>query len=181
MQLRFSHNAIKVRDLAAMLDFYENVLGFQVTDRGPLPRPGSPEIVFLSQVASDHHQLAFVDVPQDSDVPDTLLHMAFRVSSITDVREMIKRLEEDGLATDVETVTHGNAWSVYFRDPEFNRIEVFCDTPWYVPQPIVVPWDPEMSDRELFEHTEKLFSNEPGFGPMEEWTAAQAEKVGEET
>ena len=36
---------------------------------------------------------------------------------------------------------HGNAWSLYFRDPEGNRLEVFCDTQWYVEQPCLEDLD----------------------------------------
>ena len=39
------------------------------------------------------------------------------------------------------TVSHGNAWSAYFKDPEGNRIEVFVDSPWYTPQPCRQPLD----------------------------------------
>ena len=38
-------------------------------------------------------------------------------------------------------MNHGNAWSVYFRDPEGNRIEIFCDTEWYIEQPCVEDLD----------------------------------------
>ena len=63
MKLRWSHAVLYVRDLEAMLAFYRDVLGFQVSDRGPLdPRNPGLEIAFLSQVGSDHHQLAFVPV-----------------------------------------------------------------------------------------------------------------------
>ena len=61
MKLSWSHSVVLVRDLDAMLDFYTNVLGFEITDRGPLaPGDGVPEIVFMSQVETDHHQLAFL-------------------------------------------------------------------------------------------------------------------------
>lgn len=179
MQLRLSHNVIKVRDLETMLDFYEGVLGFQVSDRGPIGKPGSLEIVFTTQVSSDHHQIAFFPVRTDEAESNNLEHMAFRVASLADVREMIERLGKDGRASDIGTVTHGNAWSVYFRDPEGNRIEVFCDTPWHVQQPEIVPWDPAMSDEELIEYTRNHFSSKPEFGPMEAWTAAQKQKFGE--
>ena len=36
MQLRWSHAVVYVRDLPNMLDFYTNVLGFQIIDRGPV-------------------------------------------------------------------------------------------------------------------------------------------------
>jgi len=39
---------IYVKDMDAMVGFYTEDLGSQVTDRGPLKMPGEPEIVFLS-------------------------------------------------------------------------------------------------------------------------------------
>jgi catechol 2,3-dioxygenase-like lactoylglutathione lyase family enzyme len=39
MKLRWSHYVLNVRNLDEMLDFYTNVLGFEVTDRGAL-HPG---------------------------------------------------------------------------------------------------------------------------------------------
>ena len=50
MPLRWSHAVVYVRDLDAMIDFYSNVLGFEVTDRGPVaPAEGAPEIAFMSR------------------------------------------------------------------------------------------------------------------------------------
>ena len=74
MQLRWSHAVVFVRDLDAMLDFYTNVLGFEVSDRGPLA-PGAPEIVFMSQVETDHHQLAFAPVRQGEEPPNSVDHL----------------------------------------------------------------------------------------------------------
>ena len=48
MQLRWSHAVLYVRDLDATVDFYTQVLGFEVTDRGPLGPADSPDIVFMT-------------------------------------------------------------------------------------------------------------------------------------
>ena len=45
MQLTWSHAVIYVHDEAIMLDFYTRVLGFEVTDRGPLA-DNAPDIIF---------------------------------------------------------------------------------------------------------------------------------------
>src|ERR1044071_1346118 len=101
-----------------MIDFYSNTLGFGVTDRGPL---GDAEIVFLSQVANHHHQVAFItgrDAPQPS---NNVHHVAFRsAGTLDDLKALKKVLEADPEVTEIIPLTHGNAWSVYFRDPEFN-------------------------------------------------------------
>lgn len=178
MKLRWSHAVIYVRDLEAMIAFYRDVLGFQVSDRGPLDPGGGLEIVFLSQVGSDHHQIAFLPVRGDG--PSTTLdHMAFRVDELADVKAMAERLRTDGRASDIAPVTHGNAWSVYFKDPEGNGLEVFCDSPFHVRQPQVAPWDLATSEDELRRQTEERFGAEPDFKSMDEFLAEHRRRHGE--
>lgn len=43
---------------------------------------------------------------------------------MADVREFHRRFAEEGVTID-SVVTHGNTASVYFRDPEDNRLEVY--------------------------------------------------------
>ena len=52
-------------------------------------------------------------------------------------------------------ISHGNAWSMYFKDPEGNRIELFVDTPWYVKQPLRIPMDMRLPDDELWAWAER--------------------------
>ncbi|MBW2282714.1 MAG: VOC family protein [Deltaproteobacteria bacterium] len=178
MPLRWSHTVVYVRDLEAMIDFYTNVLGFEVTDRGKVaPADGAPEIVFMSQVETDHHQIAFLGVRQDDAPPNSVNHMAFRTDSLSDVRSMLAALKADGRATHINPLTHGNAWSVYFTDPEGNGLEVFADTPWHVQQPQGKPWDTSLTDDELHAWTQAEFEKEPGFGPIDAFYAARAEKL----
>jgi len=173
MKLRWSHCVLYVRDLGAMIDFYRDVLGFQVSDRGPVDpaRPDGIQVAFLSQVGSDHHQIAFA--PLRGEGPSTTLdHIAFRVDALGEVKTLARRLAEDGRASEISPVSHGNAWSVYFRDPEGNRLEVFTDSPFHVRQPQLHPLDLSMSDDEIRRATEERFGSEPGFMPMEEFSAA---------
>ena len=74
-------------------------------------------------------------------------------------------------------LTHGNAWSVYFRDPEFNGVEVFIDTPWHVRQPQGEPLDLDKSNDEIVEMTRARFSAEPGFGPIDDFYRRRAEHL----
>lgn len=169
MRLRWSHAVMYVRDLDAMLAFYRDVLGFEVTDRGPLRGPDSPDIVFLSQVDTDHHQLAFVPTRTDTERSNNVDHLAFRVDDLADVQEMHTRLVDHEAVTDIAPLTHGNAWSVYFRDPEGNRLEVFCDTPWHVSQPQGASWDPTAEAAEVLTTTEAHYRDVEGFGPIEQY------------
>ena len=178
MKLSWSHAVLRVRDLDAMIAFYHDMLDFEVSDRGPLGPPGSPEIAFMTGRSSDHHQLGLVPL-RGSEEATSLEHMAFRVESLADVREMHDRAKQDERAGDPGAITHGNAISVYFTDPERNTIEVFVDTPWHVKQPVIQGWDPTMTDEELLAHVESLYRDAPEFMPMEAYRAKRAKYFGE--
>ena len=170
MQLRWSHAVLYVTELDEMIGFYRDVLGFEVSDRGDLVENG-PSIVFLSQSPTDHHQIAFVSTGRGEGGSNSHNHMAFRVESLADVRTMAERLKTDGRASGVSAICHGNAWSVYFQDPEDNGLEVFCDTPWHVKQPQAKPWDLSWSDEELSKWTQETFGGEPEFGSIDAYYA----------
>ncbi len=176
MQLRWSHAVMYVHDTDLMVDFYTNVLGFEVADRGPLPgrdgKPSGNEIIFLSQVATDHHQLAFITSRQEVAQSNSVNHFAFKVDQLDEVKEMARRLKTDGRGSPPAPVTHGNAWSIYFQDPENNGIEVFCDTPFHVAQPQGGGWDMEKSEADLIKWTRATFDDAAGkneFGPIDDY------------
>ncbi len=83
------------------------------------------------------------------------------------------------LSSGVAPVNHGNAWSVYFQDPEGNTIEVFCDSPFHVRQPQLHPRDPALEEDELCRATEREFSSEPDFSTMADFWEAQRRRFGE--
>lgn len=179
MQLHWSHVVLLVRDMEAMIDFYTNVLGFEITDRGQFPAQDGDgsEIVFLSQVDTDHHQLAFVNKKRDENPPNSVDHFAFRVDSLDDVKRMDKRLAEDGRVENRLPLTHGNTWSIYFADPEGNGIEIFCDSPWHVQQPQATIWHRDKSNDEIFEETRRGFESNPEFGSIEDFYRKRAEEL----
>ncbi len=175
LRLEVAHAVLYVHDVEQMVAFYCDTLGFEVTDRGPLR---TEEIVFLSQTAHAHHQLALVTGRQAPAASDNLHHVAFRSGgTLDDLRGLKGALESDHRVTQLTPLTHGNAWSVYFRDPEFNGVEVFIDTPWHVRQPQGEPLDLARSDDEIVEWTRSHYANEPGFGPMEEFFRRRAEHL----
>ena len=185
MELRLAHAFVHVANLQTMLDFYTGMLGFEVTDRGLID--GRP-VAFLSQVASEHHQLAFLQHGVDaaaagdgetaaSAMPGSTGHFAFRVEALAEVRELHDRLKADGRVRGLRPMTHGNAWAVYFADPEGNGIEVFCDTPWHVSQPQGATWDPSLGDDAVRSATERRFRDAPGFGPIDAFYRDRAEHL----
>lgn len=168
---RLSHVGLYVRDVSVMTDFYTRVLGFVVSDRAEDGR-----VTFLSRNPSDHHQVVLVrGRTADADVP-MVQQVSFNVGTLANVRRAYHKVREAGCKV-IEPRCHGNAWSVYFSDPEGNRIEMFCDTPWYVPQPLGFPIDLDKPEDELYRETEAICRAKPGFKPMEEWRAEISRKI----
>jgi catechol-2,3-dioxygenase len=164
-QLSFSHMGIFVTDPARMEDFYTRVLGFSVTDRGLL---GSTSLVFLSRDPKEHHQIVLASGRPGAAGFNPVNQISFRMADFAGLREMHRRLQEEGVS-ELAPVSHGNALSVYFKDPEGNRIELFVDTPWYVQQPVRIPMDMNLPDAELWAWAEAEARKRPGFKPVEQW------------
>ena len=165
MKLSWSHAVLNVRDLDVMLNFYTDVLGFTISDRGPLG-PGAPDIVFMSNDPDEHHQVAMVPDRQGETAGNPLNHLAFRVESFDDVKSLHDRLTSEG--TDILPLSHGNTLSLYFNDPEGNGLEVFWDTPWHVQQPQGKVWDTGLERDAALAWVEENFSSEPGFAAQEQ-------------
>ena len=114
-----------------------------------------------------------------SSVTDTMLASSRSDPALADVKAMAAKLQSDGRASGIGAVSHGNAWSVYFKDPEENTVEVFCDSPFHVRQPQVRPWDFSMSEEELLQATEEQFGGEPEFKPIDEFYAEHRRRFGD--
>lgn len=179
LELEVAHAVLYVRDSAKMIDFYTRVLGFEVTDRGPLGRPGGAEIIFLSQTPRHHHQVAFVDTRAEPGKSNNLDHVAYRTKgSLADLKALYEVLKAEPEVTNIRPLTHGNAWSVYFSDPEGNGVEIFLDTPWYVAQPEGHPIDLEQPVEEIAAWTEQHYrETRPEFSPIEDFYAKRAEHL----
>lgn len=162
--LTLSHLELRVADVSKMERFYTEVLGFVSTDRGK----GDNEMVFLSKSPGEHHQLVLNPGGEGAGSPGALDHIALRVDSLQALRKIHVALKarED---VSYETVSHGTTWSIYMRDPEGNRVEVFADTPWHVAQPVRFTIDLDLTDKELVRRTEEAIRTRPGFAPAEDW------------
>jgi len=163
--VHFSHVGIFVSDIARMERFYTEFLGLLVSDSGNL---GTIRMVFLSRDPFDHHQIVLVSGRPPEATFSVINQISLRVEDLAALRHFHTNAEAHG-AIDVQAVTHGNTLSVYFRDPEGNRVEVFIDTPWYVQQPSRQPIDLSLPDQELWQWVEAHARNLPGFLPVSDW------------
>ncbi|MGE0253446.1 MAG: VOC family protein [Alphaproteobacteria bacterium] len=171
-----NHVGIFVRDLPRMERFYARALGLVVTDRGK-GRSMPHDLVFMSGDASMHHQLVLAS-GRPADGVTTVNQLSFRVPALGDIRAIRDRALAEG-ATDARGINHGNAWSVYMRDPEGNTVEIYADSPFYIPQPFGDPLDLSLSDAEILTATEERCRPIEGFVTRAEWQAELARRLAE--
>jgi catechol 2,3-dioxygenase len=120
---KLGHIVLKVRDAQASKDFYMKTLGLKLAhedlERGT---------VFLS-FGEQHHDLALFE-PASGAAPDRaqpgLHHSAWQLGSFEELQAAYRELKAMGVAVE-STVEHNVTRSVYFPDPDGNRVELYCD------------------------------------------------------
>ena len=173
--LSFSHMGFYVRDLERMARFYKEVMCFFETDRGDL---GPVQLVFLSRDPSEHHQIVLAS-GRPTDLPFSVINqISLRVPDLATLRTVRDRVTADPDVSDLVCATHGNAVSIYFRDPEGNRLEVFLDTPWYCEQPLRETINLDQSDEAVMAFAEALARSRPRFRSRAEWIAEMEQRMG---
>lgn len=173
--LTLGHVTLAVRDIDRMVGFYCGTLGFHVTNRGQAP--DGAEMAFLCQDPTAHHQIVLIEGMPTPEHQFVLAdHMAFRTGTLDDLRSIAAGLADAGIEG-VIPISHGNAWSLYFNDPEGNGLECFVDTPFHVAQPYAGGVDLDSSDEEITAATRAEIESMPEFGPFEQWRAEFAARL----
>jgi catechol-2,3-dioxygenase len=120
------HCAIAASDIDGLASFYRDVLGFEVLERDP--EHGG---VFLN-LAGTSHTIDLFPMGMLGTTPaiegSPLVHIAFKVSSYAALREAHSTLTEHGVNVDA-MLDHTNQRSIYFSDPEHNRLEIYFERP----------------------------------------------------
>ena len=120
------HVLLRVSDVERSKAFYSTVLGLQVTEQDP--EHGG---VFMALEGHAHSIDLFPVTNQDDSAPRPsgslgLGHVAFRVSSEEALRDAYFTLEQHGVKV-TRAIDHVSQKSVYFHDPDGNRVELYCD------------------------------------------------------
>ncbi len=145
------HVGLFVSDYDMMRDFYTRVLGFTITDEDR-----DRGMCFLSAHPEDeHHELLLARGRKVLDGSPQIQQMSFHTDSIQALREFKAAFIQEGLTITAE-VTHGNAASVYFNDPEGNRLEVYYTIPVEWPQPFREPIDFSQDDEGVLKQINDL-------------------------
>lgn len=133
-----SHAAFICSDTAETVEFYAGLLGMELVAAvldDKIPSTGEPIPYFHSFFRmGDGSTIAFFEAPElPAPSPDshaayaTFRHFAMEVDSVERVDEWASWLR----ANDVDVlgpVDHGIIYSVYFRDPDGNRLEITTPT-----------------------------------------------------
>ena len=141
---RVGHLVLNVKNLDESTKFYSEVLGFEIA----LQRPTG---TFLT-CGKIHHDLALFQAPEGA-MPVTegqlgLNHFAVQVEDINDLKEVYDELKDSGASMDRYTV-HGMTSSIYFFDPDGNKIEFFCNNTDTASEGLDLMRSPERINKEL--------------------------------
>jgi catechol 2,3-dioxygenase len=122
---KVGHVVLKVRDLEKARQFYCDVLGMELARFDP------NRGMFL-RFNDYHHDIALFKTGPDADPPKDnqvgLVHVALVVDDLETVKAWYARLKAHGVPI-VGTADHAVSNSMYFKDPEGNTLEIYCDVP----------------------------------------------------
>ena len=147
---KFAHFVLRVRDIEKSLDWYQKVLGMSIVhDAGNL--------AFLTY-DDEHHRLALAKTPVETETvrgSPGLDHVAYTLATLGELLGTYARLK----SLDIEPVwpvNHGLTTSLYYADPDGNRVEfqvenfdsteelnAFMRSSAFAENPIGVEFDPD--------------------------------------
>jgi catechol 2,3-dioxygenase len=117
------HLVINVTDVDKSVEFYRDVVGFEITRY----RPGIGAFMSCGVI---HHNLALSKASPDAPRPQKgqvgLNHFAFKVENYETLQRAYDRFLEAGVV--ISNITdHGITRSLYFEDPDGLTMELFAD------------------------------------------------------
>jgi len=125
---KLAHVVFKTPRMAAMIDWYSTVLAAVVVF-------ADKRITFLTY-DQEHHRVALIKVPRLLRIPGTVWrvhrkfygvdHIAFTYAGLPDLVTTYRRLADAGIEP-VWCINHGPTTSMYYEDPDGNRIELQVD------------------------------------------------------
>ena len=153
MKIRKMHHvAYRCNDAKETVNWYVKHLNMNFVlaiaeDHVPSTHAPDP-YMHLFMDAGGGNVLAFFELPnspamgRDTNTPDWVQHIAFKVDSLKTLEETKARLEASGIPV-VGITDHAIFKSIYFFDPNGHRLELACDvgTPEMYQKLDAVKWD----------------------------------------
>jgi catechol 2,3-dioxygenase len=134
------HVNIFVRNAERSYRWYTDVFGLHTQDTFTNPETGKLRAVFLSADPDHAHDIALFEVGENAagQAKDQvgLNHVAWRMASLDDLKDMYRRLQDKGV--DTRVADHTISIGVYFADPDGNGLEVYYELPrsqWHRDRP----------------------------------------------
>lgn len=124
--VKFAHVVYSTRRFDEMIDWYQKVFEAEVVYQ-------NPALAFLTY-DDEHHRFAFANLNLlKPGAPDAVgrgeigvNHVAYTYANVGDLLETYSRLKESGI-TPYWPVHHGLTLSLYYKDPDGNRMEFQID------------------------------------------------------
>jgi catechol 2,3-dioxygenase-like lactoylglutathione lyase family enzyme len=159
--MKLAHIVFKTPRMAQMIDWYTTVLDAVVVF-------ADKRIAFLTY-DQEHHRIALIRVPRPLRIPGAVWkvhrkffgvdHVAFTYQRLPDLIATHRRLADAGIEP-VWCINHGPTTSMYYEDPDGNRIELQVDNfasnrellDWldggeFAENPIGIEFDPDVLER----------------------------------
>ncbi len=119
---KVGHVVLNVRDLEASVAFYTTALGMELVTHNT-----QRQMAFLS-FGTQHHDIALCQAPAGAERGGIgINHIAMQIEGgAEELRQLYGRLLTAGAQID-RTTEHSTTLSVYFFDPDGNRLELFAE------------------------------------------------------
>jgi catechol-2,3-dioxygenase len=152
--VKFAHVVYQTRRFDEMIAWYQHVFEAEVVHQ-------DPALAFLTY-DDEHHRFAFANLDvlspeasgKDERGPIGVNHVAYTFASAADLMELYKKLKSAGI-TPYWPIHHGTTLSLYYRDPDGNRMEfqvdhgtladaiAFMSSEAFAANPVGVVYDPD--------------------------------------
>jgi catechol 2,3-dioxygenase-like lactoylglutathione lyase family enzyme len=118
---KFAHAVLRTNKLKQMVDWYTTVLNAEIVHENQM-------MAFMTY-DDEHHRLAIAEMPGLVDRERNsvgLDHLAYTYANLGDLVSTYERLKSAGIMP-IVTINHGMTTSMYYRDPDGNRVELQID------------------------------------------------------
>ena len=142
------HIGLPAKDPAALAVFYRDVMGMKIMRQTPRTPATERPLSWSRHPEEEDHDLVFFANP-------TLVHTAFRVASLEDLRAFHRDIKERGVPVKY-SLNHATEFSFYFEDPEGHLIEIYWATNLHIPDAYAEPIDLDLPEEVLRQEVDRL-------------------------
>jgi len=125
------HVNIYVRNAERSYRWYTEIFGFYTQDIFRFPGTDRMRAAFLSCDPGHAHDIALFEAGDEAPGPEKgsvgLNHVAWKMASLDDLKEMYQRLQDKDVP--VRVSDHTVSLGIYFSDPDGNGLEVYYESP----------------------------------------------------